>query len=83
VSRLRIVNEEEATGPLAEVYAAMKANQPRGIVPDIMKTMSLRPDILPLVAEVAGRLHFSPGALTRAQHEMIASYVSALTRCHY
>src|SRR5438093_677139 len=31
----------------------------------------------------ASRLHFSDGALTRAQHEMIASYVSALNRCRY
>jgi hypothetical protein len=31
----------------------------------------------------ASRLHFSAGALTRAQHEMIASYVSALNHCHY
>jgi hypothetical protein len=31
----------------------------------------------------ASRLHFSDGALTRAQHEMIASYVAALNHCHY
>jgi hypothetical protein len=29
------------------------------------------------------RVHFSDGALSRAQHEMIASYVSALNKCHY
>jgi AhpD family alkylhydroperoxidase len=28
-------------------------------------------------------LHFTDGSLTRAQHELIASYVSALNRCHY
>jgi hypothetical protein len=44
--------------------------------------MSLRPDFLAPIAQ-ASRLHFSDGALTRAQHEMIASYVSALNRCHY
>jgi uncharacterized peroxidase-related enzyme len=31
----------------------------------------------------AARIHFSDGALTRAQHEMIASYVAALNRCQY
>jgi hypothetical protein len=51
-------------------------------VPDIMRTMSLRPDFLRAIGE-ATRLHFSDGALTRAQHEMIAAYVSALTRCRY
>ena len=29
----------------------------------------------------AARLHFADGTLTQAQHEMIASYVSALNRC--
>jgi hypothetical protein len=44
--------------------------------------MSYRPDFLAAII-AASRLHFSDGALTRAQHEMIASYVSALNKCHY
>lgn len=44
--------------------------------------MSLRPDFLAAVNQM-GRLHFTDGALTRAQHEMIASYVSVLNRCHF
>ena len=52
------------------------------VVPDILKTMSLRPDFLAAV-DAASNLHFTDGALTRAQHEMIASYVSALNRCRY
>ena len=52
------------------------------MVPDILKTMSLRPDFLAGISK-ASMLHFSDGALSRAQHEMIASYVSALNRCHY
>jgi hypothetical protein len=44
--------------------------------------MSRRPDFLAAVMEAERCLHFADGALTRAQHEMIASYVSALTRCH-
>ena len=51
-------------------------------VPDILHTMSFRPDFLAAIMD-ASRLHFSDGALTRAQHEMIASYVSALNRCRY
>jgi hypothetical protein len=47
-----------------------------------MRTMSLRPDFLQAILS-ASKLHFSDGALSRAQHEMIASYVSALNRCHY
>jgi hypothetical protein len=44
--------------------------------------MSHRPDFLAAIMD-ASRLHFSDGALTRAQHEMIASYVSVLNHCHY
>jgi hypothetical protein len=51
-------------------------------VAEILKTMSLRPDFLAAI-QAASRLHFTDGALTRAQHEMIASYVSAINHCRY
>ena len=77
-----MVAESEATGPLAEVYAIARAQSPIGIVAPILQTMSLRPDFLAAI-QAASRMHFSDGALTRAQHEMIASYVSAINRCRY
>lgn len=80
--RIAWVEDEDATGPLAELYARLRQDSPSGRVPDILRTMSLRPDFLGAIA-TAARLHFSDGALTRAQHEMIAAYVSALNRCHY
>ncbi len=77
-----MVEESEATEQLAEIYTTAKARSIAGIVPDILRTMSLRPDFLAAI-DAASRLHFADGALTRAQHEMIASYVSALNRCRY
>ncbi|HEY8814581.1 MAG TPA: hypothetical protein VIP57_05695, partial [Candidatus Dormibacteraeota bacterium] len=82
VARIKMVPEPDATGLLAEVYAQAKAVSPVGIVAPILQTMSLRPDFLAAI-QAASRMHFSDGALTRAQHEMIASYVSALNRCRY
>ena len=82
MARIAWVEDEDATGPLAELYAQIRATSPSGQVPDILRTMSLRPDFLAAIA-AASRLHFSDGALTRAQHEMIAAYVAALNRCHY
>jgi hypothetical protein len=85
MARIAWVEDEDAKGPLAELYEMIRAGTlgaRRERVPDILKTMSSRPDFLAPVIE-ASRLHFSDGALTRAQHEMIASYVSALNRCHY
>jgi len=84
--RIGWVAEQDARGKLADLFAAARAGTitatPRERVPDILQTMSHRPDFLAAIME-ASRLHFSDGALTRAQHEMIASYVSALNRCHY
>ncbi len=77
-----MVADGDAAGPLAEIYARSKANSVAHVVPEILRTMSLRPDFLHAI-DAASRLHFTDGALTRAQHEMIASYVSALNRCRY
>lgn len=78
--RIAWIEDADATGPLAEIYARLR--QTSGGVADIARTMSQRPDFMAAILD-ASRLHFSDGALTRAQHEMIASYVAALTRCHY
>ena len=85
MARIAWVEDEDAKGPLAALYEMIRSGTlgtRRERVPDILKTMSSRPDFLAPVIE-ASRLNFSDGALTRAQHEMIASYVSALNRCHY
>ncbi len=81
MARIRWVDEDEATGPLADLYAEVRERS-FGLVPDVFKTMSLRPDFLRAMSD-ASLLHFTDGSLTRAQHELIASYVSALNRCHY
>jgi hypothetical protein len=82
MARIKMVDEADAEGPLADLYAAAKARSVAKVVPDILRTMSLRPDFLAAIDQ-ASRLHFADGALTRAQHEMIASYVSALNHCRY
>ena len=81
--RIGWVEDDDAIGPLADMYAQMRARSPTGNVPPILRTMSLRPDFLSAINQAANLLHFQDGALTRAQHEMIASYVAALNRCHY
>ncbi len=82
MARIKMVEEADAEGALAELYATAKSRSAAKVVPDILRTMSFRPDFLTAI-DSASRLHFSDGALTRAQHEMIASYVSALNRCRY
>lgn len=82
MARIKMIEEPAATGPLAELYASSKATSVAGVVPEILRTMSLRPDFLAAV-NAASRMHFTDGALTRAQHEMVASYVSAINHCRY
>ena len=77
-----MVAEADAGGALGELYATAKRSSLAGVVPDILRTMGLRPDFLAAIS-AASALHFTDGALTRAQHEMVASYVSALNRCRY
>lgn len=82
MARIGWITDEEATGEVAEVFAEVRKHSMSGRVADILRTMSVRPDFLKAIDE-ASRVHFSDGYLTRAQHEMIASYVAALNRCHY
>ena len=79
--RITWVEEETATGRVAELYEQQRARS--GRVADIVKTFSGRPEALEGMLALSA-VHFGPdSALTRAQREMIATHVSALLRCHY
>jgi len=80
--RIAWVEDDDASGPLTGIFAAAARASSHGRVPDILRTLSLRPDFMVAIMD-ASRLHFSDGALSRAQHEMIASHVAALNHCHY
>ena len=78
------IDDDEATGDVADVYAACKAANPqRDRIPEILKCFSLRPDFLKAVVDFSYPLHFQDGHLTRRIKEMIATYVSALNQCPY
>ncbi len=84
MARIRWVEESEATGEVADTYAAWRlANPGRGEIPGILRALSLRPDLFRGMDEVSDRVHFRDGHLTRRVKEMIATYVSALNRCPY
>lgn len=82
--RIAWIEDQDAQGPLAECYAGLKAMSPfgDGQVPEVFRAMSQRPDFLAGVLSLLP-VHFADGHLTRAQKEMIASYVSVLNRCHF
>jgi uncharacterized peroxidase-related enzyme len=80
--RISWIEDANADGELASLYDAMRQISATGQVDDIVRCLSHRPDFLAALTQAA-RLHFSDGALSRAQHEMIASRVAGLNRTHY
>ena len=76
------VEDDEATGKNAEIYAAWRARNPgRDGMPDILKCFSSRPDVMESVIRFSDELHFSTGHLDRRVKEMLATYVSGLNAC--
>jgi alkylhydroperoxidase family enzyme len=79
--RIAWVEEEDADGHIADLYAWQRAKS--GRVADIVKTFSGRPEALEGMLALS-EVHFGPdSALTRAQREMIATHVSKLLHCRY
>lgn len=84
MARIRWINEVEATGAVARIYADWKAANPgRPEIPGILKCLSQSAGLLEGMIAVSDRVHFSDGHLTRRVKEMIATYVSALNHCPY
>jgi hypothetical protein len=82
-TKIRIVEDAEATGETAAAYDYWRAGSGRQQVPGIIKCFGARPDFLRRIVELGNTIHFSEGHLSRRHKEMIASYVSFLNRCPY
>ena len=82
-TKIRIIEDAEATGDTAAAYDFWRAGSGRKQVPGIIKCFGARPDFLRQVIEFSNTVHFSEGHLTRRHKEMIASHVSFLNRCPY
>ena len=82
-TKIRIIEDAEATGETAAAYDFWRSGSGRRQVPGIIKCFGARPDFLRKVIEMGNVVHFSDGHLSRRHKEMIASYVSFLNRCPY
>jgi len=82
-TKIRIIEDNEATGDIAAAYNHWRAGSGRQQVPGIIKCFGARPDFLRQVVDFSNTVHFSEGHLSRRHKEMIASYVSFLNRCPY
>ncbi len=68
-------------GLLDQTYAAARGRS--GDVAEILKVMSLRPDLLDGFMKFYIQLMKGPGALTVAEREWIAVLTSQANNCHY
>ena len=87
---IKTIPPEEAGPELREALAAQRALYPKEYErrPDdasesIVSTHTLIPEALHHAVAAFGVLLSAKLPLTRAQHEMITTHVSALNRCHY
>jgi hypothetical protein len=78
---IKTVSEQEATGTLKQMYESFRQRFP--VVPNIMQSLSLKPDVLSAISRLFMSGTFGASNLSRVQEEMIATVVSALNRCHY
>jgi hypothetical protein len=80
--RIRIVQESEAIGETKELYDEIREYFGLGVVPDIFKLTSLRPDLLRVYSEGYKAMFFA-GVVPRPIKEMIATVVSSANSCQY
>jgi uncharacterized peroxidase-related enzyme len=79
--RIDVVSEADATGEVAELYAELR-DLFLGMVPDVFKLVSTRPDLLRTF--VAGqRSMFDGGVLPREAKEVVAVTVARTASCQF
>jgi uncharacterized peroxidase-related enzyme len=78
---LRLIQEHEASGLLAEEYEA--GVKRAGKVFNIVKAMSLRPAVLRRSMQLYREVMFGTSGLSRVERELLAVVVSRANDCHY
>jgi alkylhydroperoxidase family enzyme len=78
---IRLIEPEDATGPLRQEYDAAVARA--GKVFNIVKSMSLRPGVLKRSMEMYKAIMFGPSGLTRQERELLATVTSRQNECRY
>ena len=81
MSRIKVIQPEEATGRLKEIYSGLK--QQRGQIAEVHKIQSLRPESIVMHMDLYMEIMFSKSELSRAQREMMAVVVSVANNCSY
>lgn len=81
MNRIRVIEPEEATGRLKEIYDDLIKK--RGKLADVHKIQSLCPESIVAHMDLYLEIMFSKSELTRAEREMMAVVVSVANGCEY
>ncbi len=81
MAHIRVIQETEAEGRLAEVYRQLQGED--GDVDNILKIHSLNVPSLEAHVALYRTIMSGRSSLSRRQREMIAVTVSVLNHCHY
>jgi alkylhydroperoxidase family enzyme len=82
VTRIPIVQESQAAGKTKQLYDEICTFFGFPAVPDVMKLVSTRPDLLRVMFE-GYKAMFGGGHLPRQVKEMVATVVSRTNSCAY
>src|ERR1700720_3978217 len=64
-TKIRVIEDAEATGETSAAYDFWRAGPGRQQVPGIIKCFGARPDFLRRIIELGNTIHFSEGHLSR------------------
>jgi uncharacterized peroxidase-related enzyme len=78
---VQTVPEESASGKLSELYE--RARQRAGVVPNIARVQSLRPDTMERGLNLYCQLMDGPGGISKRERVLIATVVSKINGCLY
>jgi uncharacterized peroxidase-related enzyme len=81
MNRIRVIEPEEATGRLKEIYDDLIKK--RGKLADVHKIQSLRPESIVAHMDLYMEIMFTKSELSRAEREMMAVVVSVTNGCEY
>ena len=78
---IHLIEPDDAKGLLKDEYDAAIGRA--GKVFNIVRSMSLRPEVLQASMEMYKAIMFGPSGLTRQERELLATVVSAENECFY
>ena len=80
---LPIIDEDQATGKLKEVYDEIKKTRKLKRVEPVLQAFSMKPELLKMIGRLSYQITFGGSTLGRRWEEMLSVAVSTGNQCHY